>query len=183
MGFSISWVGLNGIRIEAALERLGLRETGEDDEANEAPFSIASQGDWIVVWANDFEYFRDKRRLAELSQDGRAIAVCAEEHVMFSGVGEWRDGQHVWQIDHDAQQSDDHIAVSGNPPDRLSALCDAAREQQKTDGDDVDFFFDVPTGLAREITGFKHDEVTDFAFTRLEDVSGKPPKKKGWFGL
>lgn len=182
MGFSISWVGINGISKDAALERLGFRDTREDDEANEELFSVASHGDWVVIWANDFEYFRNRKRLAGLSRGARVIAVCAEEHVMFSGAGEWRDGLHVWQVDHDAQDSLDHIATSGHPPDRLSAVRDAMREQQGSDTD-VDFFFDVPTRLAKEITQFKHDETTEFAFTRLEGGDGKQPKKKGWFGL
>jgi len=181
MGVSISYVGVSGISRDEILQRLSLKDSGEPDEYNETPLSIATSGDWTVIWSNDLEYFSDEPLLASLSSGARIVVNCVEEHVMFFSAEEWRDGQRVWRVTHDSQTSNDHIAVEGAPPPGHVALLADMRRQQETDSD-VDYISEVPVVLAQEITGFRYGEDSDFSFTALvRGGAGAAPKKKGWF--
>jgi hypothetical protein len=56
------------------VEMLGLRDTGEPDEVNEAPFSGAEiPGGRFILFSHDFQ-FVSRERLAQLSIDCRIIA-------------------------------------------------------------------------------------------------------------
>jgi hypothetical protein len=76
VGFRISWIGFDGKGRTSALEMVGLRDTGEPDEANEAPFSGAEiPGGWFILFSHDFQ-FASRERLAQLSIDCRMPVRC-----------------------------------------------------------------------------------------------------------
>jgi hypothetical protein len=84
VGFKISWIGFDGKGKTSALEIVGLKDTGEPDEVNEAPFSGAEiPGGWFTLFSNDFQ-FVSRERLAQLSIDCRIIACQVHEGIMFS---------------------------------------------------------------------------------------------------
>jgi hypothetical protein len=182
MGFAISWAAVSGIDRAAVLERLALADSGDLDEYRETPASAATLNEWTVIWSNDFEYFRDRTRLASLSREARVIAFCVEEHVMYFAAEEWRDGKSMWHVTHDAQEDNNHIAIEGvAPPGHLDLLA-SMRLKQEAEAD-VDHICELPTVLAQNITGFRYDGNTDHVFTALVHLGGaKAPKKKGWFG-
>ncbi len=184
MGFSLSWVAVHGVSREEALSRLALRDTGEDDEYFETPFAGGtSPGGWTLIVANNCDYFRQSNVLAALSAGARVIAGCAEEHVMFSSSEEWSGGVRLWLVEHEGEGGDPtNLKIVGNPPPSLSSVRDAMMKEQG-DQTDVDFGFEIPLLLAKEIAGFKHDETGDsHAFKRLEPLAGPAPKKRGLFG-
>jgi hypothetical protein len=184
MGFSISWAAVHGISQAETFSRLGLGDTGEDDEFFESPFAGATSADgWTLIVSSNCDYFRQKDRLAALSNGARVVAGCAEEHVMFSSSEEWSGGARLWLVEHEGESGDvTDLTTQGNPPSSLPAVRDA---MMKTQGDqtDVDYGFEIPLLLAKEIVGFKHDEENArYSFRRLHPLGETTAKKGGLFG-
>ena len=171
MGFKISWIGFEGIGKERALEKLGLLETGETDEANEAPFSGAEiPGDWFILFSNDFE-FASPGRLAALSVDCRVVALQVHETVMMSVAHSYERGNCVWGLVHDAQEGINNLSVSGSPPAAFQSV--HQRLTQKQEGAvGIDYIFDIPVETAASVCGYQHDrwkfEWGEPTFTRLD---------------
>lgn len=161
MGFSISWLGIQGVDKVVALDRLGLKETGELDEWNEAEFSVAeSPTGWTVVFSNDFEFFLDESKLRLISKGCRAIACAIEEHVMVSVVLCAEDGALEWSVTHDAQEGIYDLSTAGTLPPYFTEIEMRLKGEQEKNGGakaDVDFVFDIPIALAEKVTGYRHD--------------------------
>jgi hypothetical protein len=74
---------------------------------------------------------------------------------------QWRNGKQVWRLEHDGQQSIEHIRASGQLPEEYAGIEKASAEQQAEAGGkkaDVDFFFEIPVETAKSLVGFRHDE-------------------------
>ncbi len=87
----------------------------------------------------------------------------------------WSGGRKVWEVVHDAQDNVNHLESAGEPlPASLELYRAKAAASHATDVE-VDFMFDVPLLLARDITGFKHDEKLEegAALFRIDLVSEK----------
>ena len=163
MGFAISWLAVKGKTPEAVIQALGLTPTGEMAEYGESLFTGRTlPSGWFLLVINQCEHkFVKPNSLASLSSNCEAIACSIEEHVMVCTSELWRNGAQVWRIEHDAQQSIDHISTSGLLPDDYPAIEREFAEQQKQAGGkkaDTDYFFDIPLQTAKSIVGFKHDE-------------------------
>jgi hypothetical protein len=173
MGFRISWIGFQGVIKDQALERLDLRDTGELDEANEAPFSAASiPGEWFILFSNDF-LFASSERLVSLSRDCRTLACQVHEGIMVSNALSYERGVCVWQIMHNHQNGPDDLSVTGSPPEAFRSIRDRLMQlQDEQRGRGVDYVFDVPVETAAKMCGYRHDRVRfewgKPNFTRLE---------------
>ena len=82
---------------------------------------------------------------------------------MVSSVAYWKDGAQIWSVTHDAQKGDDHLDVQGEPPAGLAAIRDRLTKQQEEDGG-VDFIFNIPVDLAKEMAGYSHEETPEITF-------------------
>jgi hypothetical protein len=170
MGYALSWLAVKGKTPEVVLQELGLAPTGEMSEYAESLFTGRTlPSGWFLLVINKCEHeFVKPISLASLSKDCEVIASVIEEHVMFCSSALWRDGEHVWRIEHDAQKSIDHLAASGHlPADYDSIEQEHVEEQRQAGGKDadVDYFFEIPLHTAKNLVGFKHDEAD------LEDES------------
>jgi hypothetical protein len=164
MGYAISWLAVKGKPEEVLIAELGLVPTGEMAEYSDSMFTgrMLPSGWFLLVIDKSEHKLVKPNSLAPLSQGCEVIASSIEEHVMVCSSELWRDGAQVWRIEHDAQKSIEHIAASGNPPAGYSAIeQEHAEEQKKAGGSeaDVDYFFEIPLHTAKNIVGFKHDEV------------------------
>jgi len=143
------------------LGRMGFRDLGELDKANDAPFSIAELPDrWVVVFSNDFECGAPEnvRRFA----GGATVVSCqVEEHVMVSAAHCFTNRAHTWSVTHDGGQAGPYdLQVTGEPPPGLGPIKQrllAERDAIGGEASNVDFGFDVPVELAMELTGYRHD--------------------------
>jgi hypothetical protein len=109
-------MGFHGIGKSQVLERVGLRDTGEADNANEAPLSGAEvPGGWFIVLSNDVEFISPKR-LASLSRDCRVVACQVHEGVMFSRAFFYERGVSSCEITHDSESGIYDLTISGSPP-------------------------------------------------------------------
>lgn len=164
MGYAISWLAVKGKPEEVLIADLGLAPTGEMAEYGDSMFTGRKlPSGWFLLVINKSEYkFVKPNSLATLSQGCEVIASFIEEHVMVCGSELWRDGAQVWRIEHDAQKNIEHIAASGDLPADYRAIEQEHAEEQKQAGGpdaDTDYFFEIPLHTAKNIVGFKHDEV------------------------
>lgn len=163
MGQSLSWLAFKGPALEAGLERLGLAPTASVGEwMRKSLTGHALPGGWHLVLAPRCDHaIVSPASLERLSLQAEVIACSVEEHVMFSSAEFWKNGEKLWRVVHDAQQGRRHLDAGGALPDGYAdALSRAAEEQAAEDAgaDEVDFYFEVPLEIARQIAGFKHDE-------------------------
>jgi hypothetical protein len=184
LGYRISWLARRSEK-DALLAALGLADTGEPDEANEAPFSAAElPTGWTVIWANDEEYA--SQPLAErLSRDGEpAIAVHVNETCMHSTAALFEAGECRWYIHHEGDERIDFVEIEGIPPPETETIVQNLRARQTEEDAGsarVDHLFDIPLEVARAVCGYKHDywrfDWGEPSFTRAVVLS-----ERGWFG-
>lgn len=198
MGYAISWLAVKGKPEEVLFDELGLAPTGEMAEYGDSMFAGRKlPNGWFLLVLNKFDHkFVRVGSLASLSQGCEVIATSIEEHVMVCSSELWRDGAQVWRVEHDAQKSIEHIAASGDLPADYSAIEREHAEEQKQAGGSkagVDYFFEIPLHTAKNIAGFKHDEVDpaieDKSFMVFELEAATPGEriknqnKKTWWKL
>ncbi len=160
MGFDISWIGFNGLSREECLRRLRMKDTGEVDEANEEPFSLAQlPNNWVILFANDFEYVSDKR-LAALSTGATVIGCHIHEGVMFSDATLFNAGRKIWSISHYSGDGRLDLKIQGELPSEILAIRDKLLAEQKAAGvtSEVDHVFDIPVEAARLVTSYRYDQ-------------------------
>ncbi len=160
MGWKISWIGFHGLTKAEVLDTLGATDTGEWDEANDAPVSGAElPGGWYILFSNDFDFVSGSR-LKVLSSRSQIVACQLHEGVMVSVAYGYVQGEPKWAVVHDSDRGIWDLTVSGSPPPGLPEILDRLRAEQTAaggDGADVDFIFDVPVEVAAAVSGFRHD--------------------------
>jgi hypothetical protein len=160
MGASLSWFAVRGRAPEAVLQDFGLKNVGKEYCKTHFCGGALPSG-WFLVIHGRHEFTNDEVR--QLSRGGEVIACFVEEHVMVSRAAGWKDGEQIWCVTHDAQESDGHLDVEGEPPTGFIAIRDRLAKQQEGDGG-ADFIFNIPVDLAEEITGFSHEEKPEITF-------------------
>jgi len=163
MGASLSWFAVRAKAPEAVLQDFGLKNVG--NEYRETPFCGGKlPSGWFLVIHGRHEFTNDEVR--RLSRGCEVIACFVEEHVMVSRTAGWRDGEQVWSVTHDAQEGDGHLDIQGEPPAGFAAIRDRLTRQQEKDNG-ADFIFSIPVDLAKEITGYSHEDRQQIAFDNL----------------
>jgi hypothetical protein len=165
MGFDISWLAVKGKNQQIILDQMGLDKTNSFGEFFDHPVTGFSLPDgWYLIVMDDRanKYIPDEL-LAKMSA-GCIITTCQiEEYTMYSSVAQWENGKLSWAVVHDGDKAKDDLTVTGTPPEAFGAIRDDYAESQKEDDEageeEVDWYFEIPLELAKQITGFKHDEV------------------------
>jgi hypothetical protein len=158
---------VKGVAPDDVLYSAGLVDTGEADEFYEAEVSGAELADgWYVVLAGDPELF-EAEDLKDWSIGGRLVAVVSHPEAGFSLATEWRDGEPVWSISHEADEGEPVITIDGALPDVFEAV-----KREFLEGSDEQAF-EAPQELASRLVGFHADRVGfeegGPVFIRLED--------------
>ncbi|MBK7900717.1 MAG: hypothetical protein KA603_01160 [Azonexus sp.] len=185
MGFSISWLACRGPSFEVVATRLGFTPSGKQAAFLRAPLAGRTlPGGWHLLVAKRCDALLVKAgALASLSTDCTVVACSIEEHVMFSSAEAWQHGKRLWRIEHAAEEGDDHLAVEGTPPDILAQRIADARACQSEDSE-VGWFFEIPLDCAKNLVGFKHDEVRpemeDEGFIVLQSMRGEKVWWRFW---
>lgn len=192
MGYSLSWLAAEGLPLEALLGSLGLELTGESPHYVDRPLTGCSlPGGWSIIVADRCDHrIIGVAELASLSQVCDVVACSVEEHVMFSCAELWAQGQRVWRVAHDAQQSFDHLSAEGALPSDFEPVRRRHAEQQQAEGGQgagVDRYFEIPRVLAQTRVGCKHDEGAspepEHGFVVLRDGKDAPNdhgRKASW---
>jgi hypothetical protein len=172
MGYGISWVALRDRKENMLLDALGFEKTGETEDTPDSEWSTTRVGDWTVVWSNRFQpkQFHHVRLLLK----GEVIICDVEEHIMYSSVVAFKDGDLSWRVVHNAQQTNDHLSIEGSPPESLPKI--QTEQSAQVSQDEADHIFDIPIRLAQELVGFRYDETIGRSF----EVLRNKPKWKFW---
>jgi hypothetical protein len=190
VGYAISWLAVQ-TKDEAALaDAARLHATAAPDPDFESALAgVALPNGWFLFVAKGSEHrLIGAPLLAVLSARWPCVACSVEEHVMVSIAAYWRGGARQWEVIHDAQQEIFHLDASGSPPAEYAALRNEKIAEQHEEGGadaDVDMLFDVPLLLAKQLTGYKHDEISvvlDGVVPHVfEDL--QPPASRPWWKL
>ena len=186
MGYAMSWLAVRGKDPAAVTFSLGLRATGKMANYAEAMYTGRPIGNgWFLLVVNQAEHeFLAPEVLSQLSSGSDVVACTIEEHVMVCTAEAWKDSARVWRIEHNAQESIDHINARGALPDMYISIKDSLSKQQKEAGGkgaDTDFFFDIPLQTAKSIVGFKHDEDSGLEDDSFEVLEGPKGSSKPWW--
>jgi len=162
MGYSQSWLAVNGKGRATVLEALGLRATGTREEIAESPVAGAERpsGWYLVVTDRSGHRLTRDSVLQTLSAGCEVVAGDVEEHVMVSVAAGWKDGRLAWSVEHDGQRGMQHLVTKGEMPAAFASIRDELQSKQEEAGGpkaDVDYIFDLPVELARTLTGYRHD--------------------------
>jgi hypothetical protein len=163
MGYSLSWAALKGGNLQTACAALGLRETGKREEIPDSDI-VGTQlpTGWCLVL---FDHnVIEERFLKQLSQAGEVVYCFVEDHVMYSSASGWNSGREIWQVAHDGgERGVLHLETGGNPPAEFEGIRkELFARQVAADRDkvEVDHVYEIPAELAKQLTGFRHDQDT-----------------------
>jgi hypothetical protein len=151
MGFSHSFIAVQGLTREQALEALGMEVAEVQTDLLEGISLFDWSDDWLVVLSEDDRDAVDGE-LAELGALGRAaVAYGVNVDAPYATACGYEGGEDIWIVT--VKPSQGRISVVGQPPEQLDSIIGAARtEQQNTE---VDLFFDIPARLADSICGYR----------------------------
>jgi hypothetical protein len=190
MGFSHSWIAVQGLAPEQALATLELEIAAESGNGFWNGISLLAWPDgWLLVLSDDDEN-AFKGRLARLAVLGSAVACSINERVMYSEARGYAAGEQIWRVVHDPNGDESlySLQISGTPPEQLEAIVRDARAEQDAEGGDkadVDVIFDVPPKLAQSICGFMLGEgdPDEIRYSALQPIGGwpVPAAKPGFF--
>jgi hypothetical protein len=187
MGYSISWLMVNRKDCQGLLNELGLERTGKSGEFSD--FKIAGQalpnGAYLLVTQRCDHPFASDKQLAHVSVGCKALACSIEEHLMYAYTTYWDNGKNLWSLKHqgDTDEGKNDLDVFGTPPDSFKAIRDDYARKQLGEPD-VDWYFEMPLALAKQLAGFKHDESNpglDGSFEELTDAKNKNASGKPWW--
>lgn len=177
MGFRISLLAAKADKA-AVLSQLGLTDTGQIDEANEAPLSAAQLANgWTIVWANDCDW-ADAGRLDGMTPRPAIATLMAHEGVMAADL-RVDDGADRWSVSYGV---DEEGELAGNWPAAFAPIVAEAQAREREDeSGEVDHLFDIPVAIMEAITGHRYDAVSDAMFTIVTGVDGVA--KRPWWKL
>lgn len=189
MGFSHSWVAVQGLSPERAMEALGM-------ESSPAPrpglfmdgVALIDWPDWLLVISDDDEDAFEGP-LSKLTLLGPTVACRINERVMHSEARGYQAGEKIWSVVHDPNGDESlySLQISGNPPEQLETILRDLKAKQDSEGGekaDVDFIFEVPPKLAESVCGFMlgEGELDAIRYTSLKPIgSPEPTEKRGFF--
>ncbi|WP_343344953.1 hypothetical protein WJT74_11340 [Sphingomicrobium sp. XHP0239] len=143
--------------LESLLHLLRAETTGTTIDIPEGECACDLGNGWALVWSEDDEKF-DADFGVLLSRAFPIVTVQIDETAMISVASFAQGGVMEWGLVHAAPRGHDHLDVfAGGPQGLDDAIADAKAAQ--ADDPSADYFFDVPLRFAKEICGFKHDEL------------------------
>jgi hypothetical protein len=179
MGYSLSWAALKGGNLQTICSVFDLRSTGKREEIAESNIDGAQlpSGWYLVMFDHNVI---EERLLKELSRTGEVVYCFVEDHVMFSSASGWNSGKQIWQVTHDGGEKGIlHLETSGHLPAVFESIRKRLFAEQETADSQkvkVDYVYEAPPELAKELTGFRHDEevagMSSEAYEILEFAKG-----------
>ncbi|HMI20214.1 MAG TPA: hypothetical protein VK533_11765 [Sphingomonas sp.] len=189
MGFSHSWIAVQGLTPARALEALGM-EVKAVIEPDYFPEGIAigqMPGGWLIV-LTDRRASAFEGDLVALAAFGPAVACEIREVVMNSEARGYEGASEKWRVGYDCEKGRYALEIAGDPPSQLETIRAEAQAQQEAEGGEdagVDYMFDIPALLAKSICGYMLGEVEPdgFRYSELQPIGGwpVPVRKPGFF--
>ena len=186
MGFALHWAALKGGNLDSICSIFKLRPTGQREDFAESDIvGVELPTGWCLV------LFHRKtisgELLQEFSKSGEVISCFVEDHVMFSTAAGWKDQGPIWSVTHDCEKGRFHLVVEGMVPAALKDIQGnliAKQKEAEAGKVEVDYIYDIPAELAKELTGYRHDQdipgMTGQIFHVLEPSKQVAEKNSIW---
>jgi|SRR5579864_4773096 len=180
MGYSLSWAAIKGADPHLVHEIMGVRPSGKPEEIPESDIVGAQlpNGWYLLLYNKAPIKDRDLKRLSFL---GEVVYCFVEDHVMFSSACGLLAGVTNWSVTHDCEKGRFHLQVEGQAPPSLTSIQQRLTAEQNAAGgekSDTDYIYEIPAELARELTGFRHDQSIPDATAEMFQVLERVRKKK-----
>lgn len=179
MGMKLSWVAIKEENYSKINHILGLsnmtllgiskenqyKEYYENDERDGFDGRLeafATQKGWYFINCRYLPSFIEEK-LDLLSIGTTLVMFSLTETAMYSIAEHWCDGQMIWSIKHGDTGDADvfHLEEKGKLPDNLTSIKEEIFAEQNAAGGvnaGVDIIIEIPSLVAKEMTGYKHDE-------------------------
>jgi hypothetical protein len=202
MGFNLQWLAVKNKDTKIVLKNIGLKPLGQYEELPESDFNGIEINDWYLVSNNFVKYFETVENqnlddvpmvkecsvvykhftdemIKDLSKNCEIVRFDASEYKMFSKVDFWEDGKNIWSVLHDYEYGKDHISIEGNPPEILNSIVNKFKKKQDEDREgDVDYIYEIPVELAKEVVGYRYDEDVDGEGEQWEMLARNPKRDR-----
>lgn len=142
-------------------------------------FASLPTGACLVTFSPDSELC-DSSIFAKVSRSCEIVVCSLNDHVMVSSAEGWRDGVQLWSVEHDSDQGEEHLEVSGLLPAGFAAIRDRLLKKQRA-AQDADYVYDVPIELAKACTGYHHTDDTP-PMEELVYIAPRMTFWQRWFG-
>ena len=150
MAFAHSWIAVQGLTREQALEALAMEVSDVQTDILEEIALFEWSDDWLVLLSEDD---RDAINgdLAELGTLGRAYVAYGVDVDAPYATACGRAGKDDWIVTGKPDRG--RISVVGQPPGQLDSIIATARAGQADT--EIDLSFEIPAELAESICGFR----------------------------
>jgi len=182
MGISLAWVAVEALPAEEAISRLSLARTAKNCAY---PFKGIASHDlpnaWFLIVAGGCDHrILNSESMSALSKGCRAVSCAIEEHVGFALAELWENGIRIWHTQHQGDEDNENISSEGQLPRRFFELL-ATVEPEDSQNLDGHFHIDIPLILAKEVTGFRYDEINpEIDNTPFEELIDLRVKRSWW---
>jgi len=107
---------------------------------------------------------------------------------MYSSAELWERGSQIWKIEHLGENGAKNLAFTRKLPEAFEAIrkeCILKQEEADKNNVGVDYYFEIALELAKQMTGFKHDNINPDINGRFEELieskgKAKKPRWKFW---
>lgn len=150
MGFSHSWIAVQGLTREQALDALAMEVSDVQADILEGIALLEWSDDWLVLLSEDDQDAMNGD-LAELGPLGRAYVAYGVDMDAPYATACGLEGEDDWIVT--VRPDRGRISVVGQPPAQLDSIIAAARAGQADT--EIDLQFEIPAELAESICGFR----------------------------
>jgi len=172
MGYSLSWLAIKTDDESKLLDSLSLDKTGETGDFGDSLLvGRLLFPDWYLMVVDERTLYREHKKfdfflfgneyLEKLSREHSLVSCTVNETSMYSRCALWDEGKQTFLVEHGGDMEGSyHLEQSGVAPEIFEGIKKKYFDKQDEAGGneaDVDYIFEIPTVLAQEITGFKHD--------------------------
>jgi len=153
---------MSGATADEACRTLGLARAGRIIDMAESNFCGAMlPAGWYLIVGNGAAGYHAlvESDLAAHSATNDLMVCEVYESSMYSSAAFWSGGARVWNVVHDPNRGRNHLDATGDLPRSFEAVRAHFETLQANDSGGVmpvDFTFDAPLELARQLTGYYH---------------------------
>ncbi len=170
MGFSHSWIAVQGLTTERAIEALGfeIEEIREPEDMTADGLYVGAMPNGWLIALTDRQDNAFESPLVDLAKFGPAVACEVNERVMYSEARGYDANAETWRVIYDCEDGPEALKIEGNPPPQFDKIQREAKAEQEDD-DGVDVLFEIPALLARSICGYMlgENEPEGFRYIKL----------------
>ena len=182
MGFSVTWVAVQGHQPVSILAALSLVPTGQTCKylEHKGITSYQMSSGWYIVFAHGCGHdMASAACLEALSAECTVVACNVEDHVGFWRSELWRGGRSVWSATFTSEDEVEAVEVTGIPPARYAELLRTA--ESASSSVEGHCHGDIPMILAKDVTGFLHEDIhPEIEEARFQILRSTRPEVPWW---